>query len=410
MNILLVSSQFPNSLEPNRGIFTYQIAREMARHEHVRVVAPLPSTGRLKFLKRLRKYKVRADVPQSETIGGIPVCHPVYHAVPKAGILHHLALYRVLKPLMSAIAKDWRVDAVNCHWIFPDGVAVGRICAELGIPVMLTPLGTDLNRYTQFPLRRRIIQHALRKSDKVSVLNREMFEKCLELGVDERSLAIIPNGVDPARFTILDKKSARAKIDLTGDSRAILFIGSLVPVKGVDTLLKAFELMSRKGKTGSLKLLIVGAGYLADSLKKLAATLGLDGAVSFVGPVAHADLVYWLNAADCLCLPSLSEGHPNVVMEALACGTPVVASAVGSIPDFVNAASGRLSRPGDHADLAAKLEACLAAQFDRETIRGRVRDFSWDESAGRYVSELRGIVEERHRRIPEKCLRQVVSL
>ncbi len=394
MNILLVSSQFPNSLEPNRGIFTYQIAKGISRYENIRVIAPVSTTGTLKFLNRLKKYKVQRDVPSCEDIGGIPVYHPLYNAVPGAGILHHLAMYRALKPLVHAILEDWNIDAVNCHWIFPDGAAVRKICAERGIPVMLTPLGTDLNSYSEFPLRRGVIKKALQKSDRVSVLNREMPEKCLKLGVSEERLAIIPNGVDLEEFTVLDRKAARAELGIAGDAQAILFVGSLVPVKGVETLLRAFNLMSAGREAGSLKLFIIGSGHLEASLKKLSADLGMDGAVRFVGPVMHSDLVHWLNAADCLCLPSLSEGHPNVVMEALACGTPVVASAVGSIPDFVTTASGKLSRPLDHVDLAAKLGECLAVHYGREAIRGQVENFSWNECARRYVSELRGLVEK----------------
>jgi len=400
MNILLVSSLFPNSLEPLRGIFTFQIAKEMWTYENVRVIAPVPVMGNFKFLNLLRKYKVRSDIPFCDNIDGNLVYHPQYTAVPGAGILHHVAMYRALRPLMSTILKDWHIDAVNCHWIFPDGAAVRKICAELGIPVMLTPLGTDLNRYAEFPLRRQVIKSALRKSDKVSVLNREMFGKCLNLGVSKERLAIIPNGVDLEEFFILDRKAARAGLGVAADSQTILFVGTLVPVKGVEILLRAFDLMRRKRRTGSLELFIVGAGHLGDSLKKLSAKLGWDGAIHFVGPVMHSDLVHWLNAADCLCLPSLTEGHPNVMMEALACGTPIVASPVGSVPDFVTEATGRLARPLDHVDLAAKLEQCLARAYDREAIRGSVQDFSWRECAQRYVSELHGLIEKRRGETP----------
>lgn len=396
MNILFISSQFPNSLEPNRGIFSYQIVREMSRFESIKVIAPLPYVSRLRFLNPLRKYRIQPNVPSLENIENIPVHHPVYNAVPKMGILHYITLYKAIKPLMKAIQADWGIDAVNCHWIFPDGAAVRKVCEELGIPIMLTPLGSDLNRYTEFPLRRWIIEKALQKSDRVSTLNREMYQKCLSLGVSKERLVIISNGVNLAQFIIRDRISARTRLGISCESQVVLFVGSLVPVKGIETMLRAVELMFQTARWSSLRLYVVGSGYLERVLRRLSGDLGLDNTVNFVGPVSHSELVYWMNAADCLCLPSLSEGHPNVVMEALACGTPVVASAVGSIPDFITAASGRLSAPLDYRDLSRNLEECLATRYDRTEIRGHVQTFSWEESAKKYVSELRQIAKVRH--------------
>jgi len=382
-------------LEPNKGIFTYQIAREMSSEEHIRVIAPVPIAQRVPFLDSFRKHKIQRDVPQREKFEGIEVDHPAYHAIPKLGVLHHFAMYRALRPIVKAIHDVWHIDAVTCHWIFPDGVAVRRICEELDVPVMLTPLGTDLNQYGDFPIRAGIIKRALRKSDRVSVKSREMYDRCLGLGVREERLALTPNGVDIATFNILDREQARVKLDIRDDSHVILFVGSLVPVKGIETLLRAFRLMVDKRERTSLKLYLIGTGYLEAPLRRLSMNLGLNDFVQFVGTVKHRDIVHWLNAADCLCLPSLSEGHPNVVMESLACGTPVVASAVGSIPDFITTASGRLTRPLDYGDLAVKLDQCLTATYDRKIIRAHVQDFSWKECARRYVSELSRLVEEK---------------
>lgn len=388
LNILFISSQFPNSAEPNKGIFSLQIVREMSTFEDIRVISPVPSTGIFKFLGPFKKHKADLSIPLREVINNITIHHPSYNAIPKMGFLHHATMYNMLLPVIEGLHDEWRIDAVNCHWIFPDGVAVQKICERLNIPLMLTALGTDLNLYMNFRFRRHVIKKALVRADRVSVLSKPMYEKCIELGISPERLAIIPNGVDLEKFVILERTLSRKKLRLPEDGKIILFIGSLVPVKGVESLLRAFALLSERDTEASRKLYIVGTGYLDNHLKKLSVDLGIGSNTEFVGPVEHSRLNDWMNAADCLCLPSLSEGHPNVMMEAIACGTPVVATSVGSIPDFVNSSTGYLTTPMDHIDMSSKLRDCLIADPDRGKIRDAVKNHSWRDCAKKYISEI----------------------
>jgi glycosyltransferase involved in cell wall biosynthesis len=394
MNLLFVSSLFPNSLEPNRGIYSLQIVREMARLGELKVVAPVASLGKLAFLDSLKNYRTNLPVPECETIDGLSVYHPKYFAVPKMGFLHPLTLQSVLAPLIGKIHAEWGIDAVNCHWICPDGVAVQRICASLGIPVMLTPLGCDLNSYLGFRLRKGAIQNALLGADRVSVLNRQMLETCNNLGMSSSRLTVIPNGVDTEKFTILDRRMCRKKLGLPVEGKIILFVGTLDPVKGIETLLRAFATLTRTGPALA-RLIIVGGGFLEQDLRRLSDRLEVTESVLFVGAVKHEELPFWMNSADCLCLPSLREGHPNVMMESLACGTPVVASHVGSVPDFVDTVTGWTSRPSDPEDLAAKLVLCLSKNYDREAVRNRVADHTWKKCALRYLDEIGKILHGR---------------
>jgi len=391
MNILFISSLFPNSLQLNRGVYSLQIVREMARFANVRVVAPFPTLGMFSFIDSIKKYRTNLPIPDIETIDSLTIYHPRYFAVPKMGFLHPNTLYTTLKPLIRQIHAEWAIDAVNSHWLFPDGVAVQRICATLGIPVMLTPLGTDLNSYLGFRFRRGQIRDSLIGADRVSLLNREMFRICEGLGVSPSRMVIIPNGVDTRKFNILDRSQCRKDVGLADDRKIILFVGNLVPVKSVDTLFKAFAANSG-ALTASAKLVIVGSGYLEMELKNLAASLKVSDYVTFIGTVKHESLPVWMNAADCLCLPSLSEGHPNVMMESLACGTPVVASSVGSVPDFIDSDTGFTIRPLDVEDLAAKLLACINTNYDRRGVRSRVAKYTWENCGNRYVEEITKIL------------------
>ena len=393
MNILFISSQFPNSAEPNRGVFSLQIVKELAVLAKVQVIAPVPTLGLLKFTDAFKRYKTGNELSDTETIDTIIVHHPKYFAMPGMGFTHSDSMFTTLKPLIEDIHSCWCIDAVNCHWVFPDGVAVQKICEQLNIPILLTPLGTDLNRFINFRLRKQAITNALVKADKVSVLSTPMLKLCISLGVNSSKLRIIPNGVDLQKFSIQDHSLFHSQLQIKENQKVILFVGSLVPVKGIETLLRAFVLLMKLHEVGTVKLYIVGGGFQEAKLKRLASELHINNDIVFVGRVPHDKLPAWMNIADCLCLPSLSEGHPNVVMEALACGLPVVASAVGAIPDFVNEKTGHLVTPTNHTELSEKLNQCLATPYRRESIRATMKNMSWKRCAEMYYEELLGLTE-----------------
>jgi len=390
MNILFISSQFPNSKEPNRGIFSYQIVNELTLLADVKVIAPLPTIGYLKFLDRYKKYKTNINLPKFEMIKSIPVYHPKYIAFPGVGLFHPWGYQRSIETLVSDINKNWPISAVNCHWLYPDGVAVRRICEKLNIPLMLSALGTDLNQYCQHRIRGGLIKRALSGASKVSVLNLEMFNKCVSMGVPRDKLVVIPNGVDAEKFVIKDKALCRQKLGIDLNLKMLLFVGSLVPVKNVKNLILSMSLLVKNGNNLATKLYIVGSGFLEEELKALVSELELNDKIIFIGQVQHDDLPLWMNAADCLCLPSFSEGHPNVMMESLACGTPVLGSRVGSIPDFVNddRQNGAVIDPSDLCDIVEKLSRILTRTYCRKSISGGVAGYTWQNCSEKYYNEL----------------------
>ena len=392
MNILFISSQFPNSVEPNKGTFTKHIASALAKKHSLHVISPIATVG-WGYLNRFKKYPLALPSQKLEALGTIPVHYPQYFAIPFFSSLHHLSLYRSLAKVINQINQSWHIDAINCHWLYPDGVAAQKICENLKIPVMLTALGSDLNRYLKFKLRQSIILRAMRNADAVSVLNHEMFDLCVSSGINHEHVSVIPNGVDLNKFVIRDQGACRSKLSIPPDHRIVLFVGSLYPVKNVATLISAFHMLSRETGSGAEVLLyIAGNGYLKDELKSLAASLSLTDKVVFLGQVPHEELPFLMSAADCLCLPSFSEGHPNVMMESLACGTPVVGSKVGSMPDFLDPEVGVLVSPHSVDELAMALRKCLGKQYDRASIRRRVADFTWERCADSYCSCLETIV------------------
>ncbi len=191
---------------------------------------------------------------------------------------------------------------------------------------------------------------------------------------------VIPNGYDDGLF----KLSARAR-DL-----GLLFVGNLVPTKNVALLLRAY---ARVRSTIAMPLTIVGDGPLRTSLAQLAVTLGISGGVCFLGVQSRLEVAELMGRAAALVLPSLSEGWGVVVAESLACGTPVVASRVGGVPEIVGSEDGGiLVPPGDEDALAAALTAIASRPADRRAVAAASRARPWSLQAGRIAAVYRRVL------------------
>jgi glycosyltransferase involved in cell wall biosynthesis len=191
-------------------------------------------------------------------------------------------------------------------------------------------------------------------------------------------------------FRPVDRGEARARVGLPADGRVVVSVGRLAEVKGHDLLLRALgELAPAEGDPAGIRLVLIGEGDRRGALERQARELGLEGRVRFEGEVAHERLADWYGAADLLCLPSRREGWPNVLMEAMACGTPCVASRVGGAPEILGEEeAGLLADPDDAGDLARALRAALARSWDRRVLVARAGEHSWERAVARIESVL----------------------
>ena len=391
IKLLLVTNLFPNSQEPNRGIFNYHIVKELQTWCDVTVIAPVPWFPKTKRLKRFASWYQQAQLPKQEQIHGIDVYHPCYAVIPKLfGSLHGASLYFPLKRLIEKLLEEQKFDLINAHWIFPDGVAAVRSARKLNLPIMVTAHGCDINLYSTYRLRRVQICDALRKSDSVSVVSPALKQKVVALGISEQKVQIIPNGVDFEQFAPIDQVSCRKRLGLPLDAKIILFVGALDPVKGLEYLLEAIAQMHTAHQ--DLFVAIVGDGPLRQTLVHKTQELNLTNRVTFFGAKPHDEIPLWMNACDLFCLPSLREGWPCVIMEVLACGKPVVASRVGGIPEIVNEQNGYLVAPQDINQLAQGIERVLQRLWAPEEIRATLCDFSWKASAEKYYTEYHNLL------------------
>jgi len=395
IKLLLVTNLFPNSMEPNRGIFTYQIVKELREWCDVTVIAPIPWFPQTKLLKYFTNWYQLSKIPKYERIDGIEVYHPRYVVIPKiSGFMCGFSMYFPLRNLIKQLHQQRRFDVINAHWIFPDGFATTLVANKIGIPVIVSALGCDINLYINFRLRKPQLLYTLRKAGLISTVSMALRDRIIELGISPEKIRCIYNGVDTEIFFPKDQKECRKKLSLNEDGKIVIFVGGMVPVKSVEYLIQAFNLLHMNGKE-DYRLILVGDGILRGSLEKQAQELISKQKITFVGKKPHQEISDWLNASDLLCLPSIREGHPNVVIEALACGRPVVASKVGGIPELINDENGILVEPRNPDELAKAIDQALNRLWITKRIVSNIQRISWQACAEHFISAYETLINSR---------------
>ena len=377
MRVLVISNLFPNALEPSRGLFNKQQLLELAKLAEVQVVAPVPWVPAAARGLSAR-YARMACVPLEEDIEGLRTLHPRYLVTPKLGrSLYAWWMFRALREPVRQMRRSFPFEVILATWAYPDVVAAAWLARELRVPLIAKVHGSDINLLARGVWRWRLMVQALQQAEHLVAVSQGLKDRLLALGLDANRIHVVPNGVDVTRFRPLDQQSCRRQLGLPPDRRRIVFIGHLVPVKGLDVLLEAL-----KRVPDDVKLSLVGEGAGKPALEARLRANGLGSRVDFAGARGHEEIPLWMNAADVVCLPSRSEGCPNVVLEALACGTPVVATRVGAIPDLIqDGRSGLLVHPEDAHGLAQALTRSLDQSWSLEHIRGRVAERSWRRTA-----------------------------
>ena len=384
MKVLIISNNFPNGAEPVRGIFIYQIVKALMEKCDVEVVAPLPWIPKF-VVKRLSLNYPFAYVPSEEFIGGIRVYHPRYLVIPKVlGFMHGIFLFVPLFRLIKRLERKQKLDVLNAHWIFPDGFATAWAGKILKKPTVLTGLGCDLNYYPSLPFRKLFIKKALNLADIVTTVGKELKEPVFGLGISKEKVCAIPNGVDFKRFNVIPREEARRRLQIENSGPLLVTVSSLDEAKGGRYLIQAIKEMGHDFDDAA-RLLMVGDGPLRKDLLLQTKQLGIANKVVLLGKRPHHEIPLWMNAADLFCLPSIREGQPNVILEALACGTPVVASNVGSIPEMIQTENGRIAEAANSKSLAHQILYCLDREWDRMAIRNSIPKFTWEDSAELYM-------------------------
>jgi glycosyltransferase involved in cell wall biosynthesis len=390
VRILLFSSYFPTHWDPTRGIFNLQQARALSRCCEVQVVAPLQW-----FPVRVWHGAGPADDPHYEIVEGLPTWRPRYFLTPGvARDSYAVQMGAAMLPFLARIRKKYPFDVMLATWAFPD-VVVGAAAASLcNWPLLGKVHSSDVYVQGKYALRRRQIRWAMNRTHRVLAVSQPLGDALQELGVPAEKVMVALNGVDTSRFEIGDREAGQRQLGLDTNEKHVVFVGYLRDSKAVHVLLDALGKMKRSGARLP-QVHLVGDGPLEGDLRRQAAVLGIENRVHFAGWQPHEQIPVWMSAADVFCLPSIREGCPNVMLEALASGRPVVATNVGAAPDLASKESAILVPPSDAEALAGGLIEALNRTWDPELIRASVADRSWDSSA-RAIFEAAGEALELH--------------
>jgi glycosyltransferase involved in cell wall biosynthesis len=322
-----------------------------------------------------------AATPQRETRHDIDVLHPRYALPPKVGM--------TVAPLLLALGaraalrrvrdEGFDFDVIDAHYCYPDGVAAALLSKWFERPLTITARGSDINLIARFPLPRRLMRWAAQQASACIGVSAALVEAMRDAGLPGDRLLTLRNGVDLSRFRPLDPATARTGLGLQG-SPLLLSVGNLIPLKGHELCISALALLRRDHPQA--RLVIVGAGPERERLRAQAAGLRVGDAVLLAGTVSHEALANWYSAADLLLLASSREGWPNVLLEAMACGTPALATRVGGTREIITCpAAGLLLAERSAEAIAAAVTMALARPPDRAAVRLHAEQFGWEPTS-----------------------------
>ena len=372
MRILTFTTLYPSAERPQHGIFVETRLRKLVESGAVeaRVVAPVPwfPFGAPRF----GSYGQLARVPRRENRFGLSVEHPRYPLPPKIGMSPApLLMFAALLPLLRRqIAAGDDFDLIDAHYFYPDGVAAVMLGRALGRPVVVTARGSDLNIIAEHSAPRRWIKWGARRAAGLVAVSSGLKRRLIALGVPPERVRVLRNGVDLSLFRPVDGAAFRLEFGL---SRPILLaVGNLVPLKRHRLLVEALADLP------GVDLVIAGEGPERNAIQSLAQARQVANRVHLLGRVPQERLPEIYGAADLLLLPSEHEGWPNVLLESMACGTPVVVSDIDGIADIVAAPeAGRILEETTPETIAATARELLAATPAREATRRYAEGFDW---------------------------------
>ena len=395
MQILTVTTFFPNPIEPHRTIFVKNLVMAMREFCAVTVVAPV---SLFPPISKFRNWFAKKKIPKREYCDGLEVLHPRFLAIPRANWWLGLGYFLGVMGQIYKLKQQYDACLIHVHCAFPDAVGVALVARVLRLPYVVTSHGSDINVYANRQLLRAQIRWALCGASGVIAVSEDLRVKIGKLtnGRVKRLVCIPCAGFQPDIFYVRNSADCRATLGLSHEIKVVVFVGNLVSIKAVETLVDAWATMASRGDiAGNDLLIIVGDGPCRADLKQRVQTSGMTQRVRFTGTIPQSDVSGWITASNVLCLPSRNEGTPNVVVEALASGVPVVATRVGGVPDLVrDGENGYLVNPGLPLMLANALSEALTRTWNKLEIQNSVSHLTWRALANRNCEFLESVARE----------------
>lgn len=388
MKILTFSTLYPNSLSPRHGIFVETRLRHLlSDFESIsaKVVAPVPWFPFRS--ERFGSYSKFARIPKSETHNGLDVLHPRYLQLPKIGMTSapRLLALACLPVLKKIIDDGFDFDLIDAHYYFPDGVAASYLGKSLNKPVVVTARGTDINLIPDFATPRRMILRTANDIAASIVVSQGLKEQMVALGVLPEKIHVLRNGVDANRFKPVNRE--KVKRQLGWKHKTLISVGNLVDLKGHHLVIDAMRELSE------FRLVIIGSGQEEQNLRQRCQAATVADRVEFISNIPQEKLRNYYGAADALILASSREGWPNVLLESMACGTPVIATKVGGTSEIVQSRNaGVLLRDRSPAAIAEGVVDLFSNYPEHTSTRHYAEQFDWYDTSEKQVRLFRNIL------------------
>jgi len=384
LNILVFSTLFPHAGEPTQGIFVENRLRHLLKDENLSatVIAPVPW---FPFKNGIfGKYARASKADTVEIKDGLTIYHPRYLVIPKIGMMltPFFLAHAAKKMAFRLIDEGVNFDLVDAHYLFPDGVAAADLAAKLRLPFTMTARGSDVTQIALMPRPKRMILKACSSAKQVITVSQSLKDKLVTIGASDSNISVLRNGVDAEKFSpvVNARKEIFDRLGLDTGKSTVLYAGWLIQRKRVDIVIDA---MSNLPNTQAI---IVGDGPLRGSLEARAKLGKLGSRVKFVGQKTPQEMPDYFSAADILCLPSEREGWANVMLEAMACGTAVVARNVdGAVELIVENAPGKLVDGDDPIAYADAIQSVLIDPPQRDAVRSFALKYSWRSTSAKQM-------------------------
>ena len=387
---LLFSTLYPSSVRPGHGIFVETRLRELLKSGQVQTKVVAPVAWFFSKHARYGGYARLASTPLREQHHGIDVLHPRYFLPPKVGmtIAPFLLAMGAVPAVKRLLEEGFDFDLIDAHYYYPDGVAAGMLARHFKKPFSVTARGSDINLLSRHLIPRKLIQWAGRRARASIGVSSALSQAMAEVGIPPSTLMTLPNGVDLERFHIEPQASARIELGWPA-APTLLFVGNLVENKGLHIAIEALSLLPE------FRLVVAGEGSQQQALEVLAQRRNLTARVQFLGRVEQDQLARCYSAADILVLPSSREGWPNVLLESMACGTPVVATRVGGIPEIVTSDdAGRLLPERTAACVVAAVSDLWQHLPNRNAVRSTAQSCGWQGTTDAQIALFNKIANE----------------
>ncbi len=393
IRLLSIATLFPNPRMPVHAQFVKQRLDALSKRVDLIVLSPIPWFPGERFVSR---YTNRHHIPAQIDTNPYPTYFPKFFSLPL-----------ICKPLegftLALCVALWlrrhggrdAIDGLDCHLGFPDGFAGALLHWAFRKPYTVTLRGHDINDLPRYPVRIRQVLFGLRHAVRYFGVARALVDAAVGLGAPAATGFASTNGVDAERFFPMDKPAARVQLGLAPEGRYLLTVCHLVPRKGVDILIRALARLTEAGR--DVRLIVVGQGgeegNCEPELRTLARQLDVDRRIVWAGAVANAELTPYYSAADVFCLASEKEGWPNVILEALACSTPAVATDTWGVPEILPDESlGLLVRPRVAEGFAHRIAEALDRTWGPQVLRGYALQHTWDQTAAKLTEHWHAVL------------------